>query len=250
MRDRWRSTRRSGGAASLFHFVVDHVALDPTADHWAYVVRLDEAGHRAGDLRLPRPRLAGEEHPMDQRQRIQCEACPRYGAMVERAPLAQAQALGQPCLALDTVELALHDICGGKPVRLKPARRQELSRTVDHLDVWHAGKLRDLVGPSLVPGRGLQPVGHRLRGLHEQRPSLARIELGRAEVGEAGRLEPLPDDRTKLRDEHAAPGGGFDGHDISSDSLVGSLLAAGGTARWRRRTRCGCWHRGTSAAAM
>src|SRR6266545_3428241 len=77
------------GSRAFFGLVVDHVAFDPAADRRTYLVCLDEAGHRPGDLRLPRPALAGEEHAVQQRHRVQPEAGARDGAVVQRPPRAR-----------------------------------------------------------------------------------------------------------------------------------------------------------------
>jgi hypothetical protein len=52
---------------------LDVVALEPARDHLADAMCLDRRGHRPPYLGIPVPAFVGEEHPMNEAQRVELE---------------------------------------------------------------------------------------------------------------------------------------------------------------------------------
>src|SRR6266566_4885086 len=73
------------GGATVFRLVINDVLLHATTDRGLDARRFDEAGHGAGDLRLPRPRLLREEHAVHWRGGIEPDARTGHGTVVQRA---------------------------------------------------------------------------------------------------------------------------------------------------------------------
>src|SRR5205814_3736669 len=83
--ERNRSVPLGGAAAGLLfvELVADRVTLASTGDCPLNVVRFNDRRQRSWKLGLSQPVLLGEEHPVQQAQRIQLRDGPRHPGLVK-----------------------------------------------------------------------------------------------------------------------------------------------------------------------
>ena len=164
---------------------------------------------------------------MEQRRGVVLEELAREPRAVDR-PLREVGRLLDQAIEERRV-LALEDVRGVQPVRLRDRARQVPAVGVDHAHVGQPPQRLHQVLAAGIPAHLLQPVGHGLRRLDDQELPIARVVRCGPEVREAGGLETPPHDggQTGLDQEAGWAGGGHQGFDLLHGVAPSTAIRSG-----------------------